>query len=80
MIKAYILSRCNNPAAIPSATEFLTKVRKVKGVKQAHIVMGPHDGIGYVEVEDLEQLGETISALYEIEGIDKLDTRIAWPR
>jgi len=80
MLKAYVLTNSNSPASIPSATELLAKVRKIKGVKQAHIVMGPNDGIGYVEVEDLEQLGETINALYEVEGIDKIDTRIAWPR
>ena len=80
MLKAYILISGGDPTAVHSATEYLAKVRKVKGVKQAHFLFGPHDGIVYVEVEDLEELGKTIDSLYELEGMGKLDVRITYPR
>ena len=80
MIKAYILTKSNSPASIPSLTDLMAEIRKIKGVKQAHALIGPHGGIAYVEVEDYEQLMETQVELYELEGIDSADTRIAWPR
>jgi len=80
MIKAYILYSGGDLSEVPSATEFMAKVRKVKGVKQAHILFGPHDGICYVEAKDLEELGEIIFTLSEFPGVGKLDTRIVYPR
>ena len=80
MLKAYILYSDGDPTAVPSATEYLAKVRKVKGVKQAHFLFGPHAGIAYVEVEDLEELGKTMDSLFEIGGMGKLDARITYPR
>ena len=80
MLKAYILASGGDPTAIPSATEYIAKVRKVKGVKQAHFLFGPHGGIAYVEVEDLEELSKTMDSLFEIGGMGKLDARITYPR
>ena len=80
MLKAYILAPGDGSTEIPSATEYIAKVRKVKGVKQAHFLFGPHDGIAYVEVEDLEELSKTIDSLFEIGGMPKLDARITYPR
>ena len=80
MLKAYILASGGDPTAITSATEYIAKVRKVKCVKQAHFLFGPHDGIAYVEVEDLEELIKTIDSLFEIGGEPILDARITLPR
>ena len=80
MIKAYILTKCNSPVSVSSLTDLLTEVRKIKGVKQAHAIHGPHDGIVYVEVEDYDQMMDTLGDLLKTEGIDSTDTRIAWPR
>ena len=81
MIKAYILaSSGGDPTAVTSATEYLAKIRKVKGVKQAHFLFGDIGGIAYVEVEDLEELIKTIDSLFEIGGEPILDARITLPR
>ena len=42
--------------------------------------MGPHDGIGYVEVENNEELIGTLDALLQIDGCDSVDTRMCWPQ
>ena len=80
MLKAYILISGGDPTAVPSATEYLAKVRKVKCVKQAHFLFGDIGGIAYVEVEDLEELGKTLDSLYEIGEMGRLDARITYPR
>ena len=80
MLKAYILYSGGDPTAVPSATEYLAKVRKVKCVKQAHVLFGAIGAIAYVEVEDLEELIKTIDSLFEIGGKPILDARIAYPR
>jgi len=79
MLKAYILASGTDPRNIPSGSDYIEKVRKVKGVKQAHFLFGPHGGIAYVEVKDYAELIETMGALYEIGEMGKLDIRIAFP-
>jgi len=80
MIKAYVISRCNAPEKISSLTELLKKVRAVKGVKQAHSIIGLHEGIGYLEVEDHDQLLEALDQVIKIDGVDALDVRLVWPQ
>lgn len=56
MTSAYILIE-----ALPGKVmELLSYVRKIEGIKQAHMVTGPYDVIAYAEAEDLKALGEMI--------------------
>lgn len=57
----------------------LSAIREIAGVKHAHAVLGPVDIIAYVEVEDLNALGETIMAIRAVDGVASNDTRLAWP-
>ena len=54
MNHAYILVQ----ASPGTSFEVLSTVREIKGVKQAHAIMGPTDGIVFVETADLEELAE----------------------
>jgi DNA-binding Lrp family transcriptional regulator len=50
-------------------------IRKVKGVKQAHLVTGLHDVIAYLEAEDVNELGKVIvSQLQKVPGVDRTVT------
>ena len=80
MLNAYVLVKASSQVSISSLTDLLSEVRKIKGVKQAHAIMGPDDGIAYVEAEDYEQLLGTLGELLSVEGIGSTDTRMAWPR
>ncbi|MGD2166059.1 MAG: Lrp/AsnC ligand binding domain-containing protein [Anaerolineae bacterium] len=59
--------------------ETLSAIRATKGVKQAHLLMGPTDIIAFVEVGDLDALGETVMVIGGLEGVGRTDTRLAWP-
>ena len=54
-------------------------IRAVKGVKQAHLLVGPTDCIAYVETDSLDALGDTVVALRGVKGVASTDTRIAVP-
>ncbi|MBI4834258.1 MAG: Lrp/AsnC ligand binding domain-containing protein [Planctomycetes bacterium] len=50
-------------------------IRKVKGVKQAHLVTGLHDVIAYLEANDVNELGKTIvTQLQKVPGVDRTVT------
>jgi DNA-binding Lrp family transcriptional regulator len=51
----------------------------VPGVKSVHFLLGPIDAIVYVEVKDMQALGETIRALHGIPGVGATDTRLVLP-
>jgi hypothetical protein len=74
MTTAYIFLQVSPDAPI----EGMSTLREINGVKQAHAVLGPIDVIAYVEVADQEALWETISAIRTMEGITRIDTRLAW--
>ena len=57
----------------------LTAVREIEQVKQAHLVLGPTDIIAFVEVADMEALGDAIMAILSVDGVAHTDTRLAWP-
>jgi len=73
MIAAYVLVQI-------SATDprkVVEKIRRIEGVKQAHVTVGPTDCIAFIEGPDLEALGESIVAIRAVEGVEKTDTRLA---
>ena len=46
------------------------KIRKIKGVKSAHIVAGPYDLVAFVEGESQEEIGElVISKIRKTQGV-----------
>ena len=75
MTSAYIFMKVSPEASF----DLLSTVREIKGVQQAHAIMGPTDGVAFVEVADLEELSETVMAIRAVDGIDATDTRFAWP-
>ncbi len=52
------------------------KVRNIQKVKMAHAVTGPVDVIAYLEIENLDELGEIISAIHRVEGVERTQTCI----
>ncbi len=50
------------------------KVRKIDKIKMAHAVTGPVDVIAYAVIDDLEELGEIISAIHRVEGVERTQT------
>ena len=75
MTAAYILTQLD--ATDPR--KVMKSIRAVKGVKQAHLLVGPTDCIAYVEADSLEALGDTIVALRSVKGVASTDTRLAVP-
>ena len=57
----------------------LSAIREIAGVKQAHALLGPLDIIAFVEVEDVEALGDTVMAIRAVDGVTSSDIRLAWP-
>ena len=57
----------------------LSAIREIAEVKQAHLLLGPLDIIAFVEVEDVEALGETVMAIRAVDGVTSSDVRLAWP-
>lgn len=56
----------------------LTKLQKVKGVKDAHAVTGPFDIIATIEAEDVKGLGDIVlSKVRTIDGVEKTITCVA---
>ena len=76
MTAAYIFVQFGS-AEDPDGT--LSAIREIAGVKQAHAVLGPLDIIAFVEVEDVEALGETVMAIRAVDGVTSSDIRLAWP-
>jgi len=74
MIAAYVLVQI-------SATDprkVVEKIRRIEGVKQAHVTIGPTDCIAFIEGPDLDALGESIVAIRAVEGVERTDTRPAF--
>jgi len=66
MTSAYILIN-SSPGA---ENDIFAKIKKIKGVKEAHIITGPHDMVAYVEAANLGNLGKTvISKIQNLKGI-----------
>ena len=74
MISAYILVRIS--ATKPG--EVVDKLRRIEGVKQAHVTTGPTDCIAFIEGSDQHGLGACILAIRAVEGVERTDTRLAF--
>jgi DNA-binding Lrp family transcriptional regulator len=54
------------------STEVVASLRKLKGVKEAHLVTGPHDVIASLEMEDLNKMTRLIgNKIHYIDGINR---------
>jgi DNA-binding Lrp family transcriptional regulator len=66
MTAAYIMIK-SSPG---DQSDIFTKIKKINGVKTAHTITGPYDLIAYVEAEDLDMLGKTVtSRIQNLKGI-----------
>ena len=74
MIAAYVLVRIS--AIKPS--EVVDKLRRIEGVKQAHVTAGPTDCIAFIEGSDLDALTASVLAIRAVEGVERTDTRLAF--
>ena len=58
-----------------NAMDVITDIRKLKGVKQAHLVTGLHDVIAYVEAPDVNTMGKmVVSQIQKISGVERTVT------
>jgi len=73
MIAAYVLVRIS--ATKPG--EVVEKLRRIEGVKQAHVTAGPTDCIAFIEGPDLDAIGASILSIRAVEGVERTDTRLA---
>jgi DNA-binding Lrp family transcriptional regulator len=63
---AYVLVNISGPQTKGA----VGKIRKVKGVKSAHIVAGPFDLVVFVEGKSQEEIGElVISRIRKTQGV-----------
>lgn len=76
MIKAYILIVAN-PGETKSVFDALDGI---KGVKQAHQVMGPYDIVAEIEVEDLADIPPILSDhIRTIDGVENTTSLVTFP-
>ena len=58
-----------------TGNKVLDSIKKVKEVKQAHLVTGLYDIIAYVEAPDMKVLGDTLLvSMQNVPGIDRTIT------
>ena len=64
-------------AELGRESEALEKLRKVKGVIEAHLLYGVHDMVAVVEVDTVDRVKEVVSAnIRRIEGVRSTLTMI----
>jgi DNA-binding Lrp family transcriptional regulator len=73
MIATYVLIRIS--ATDPG--EVVEKLRRIEGVKQAHVTAGPVDCIAFIEGPDLDALTASVLAIRAMEGVERTDSRLA---
>jgi len=62
----------------PKLTEYVAKkVSEVKGVFDVVVATGPYDMIVYVICKNMTELGDIVSMLKKIEGVEEVDVNIA---
>ncbi len=72
-VGAYVLVNVN----AGKARQALAAVKRVRAVKQAHLVTGLHDLVAYLEAPTLKALGEAVvSGLQKAGGVNKTVTCI----
>lgn len=70
-VSAYVFINIRAANALNAAED----IRKVKGVKQAHLVTGLHDVIAYVESSDVNELGKmVVNQIQKVPGVDRTVT------
>ncbi|HEX9758869.1 MAG TPA: Lrp/AsnC ligand binding domain-containing protein [Nitrospiria bacterium] len=75
MAAAYILMNVQSG----KVGKALNAVKRIQGVRSAHIVAGAYDIIGYVEAEDFESLGQRIMfQVQSISGIRGTNTAVVF--
>ena len=76
MVKAYILI-----TAKPGDTKTVfNALANVKGVTQAHQVMGPYDIVAEIEVDDLADVPPILSEhIRTIEGVENTTSLVTFP-
>ncbi len=73
-MKAYVLIKIRS-GDVKSVVESL---RKVAGVKEAHMTFGPYDAVAVVETTDVAKLGAiTASEIQPIPGVEQTLTCLA---
>ena len=73
-VTAYLFLEC----ASGTLKEVLGKLKRVNGVRNAHIVTGNYDIIALVEAQDLAALSDAIlSKIQAIQGVYKTTTNVA---
>ena len=66
VVGAYVLLNISGP----QTKDAVTKIKKVKGVKSAHLVAGPYDLIAFVEGNDQKEIGElVITKIRKTQGV-----------
>ncbi len=76
MIKAYVLIVAN-----PGTTKAVyTALREIKGVVEAHEVMGPYDIVAEIAVEDLSDVPPILSdSIRTISGVESTTSLVTFP-
>jgi DNA-binding Lrp family transcriptional regulator len=73
-MKAYVLIKIH----AGEVKEVVRQLRKVDGVKEAHMTFGPYDAVAEVETADVARLGAvTASAIQPIPGVEQTLTCLA---
>lgn len=70
-VSAYVFVNVGSGKAINA----ISSIRKVKGVRQAHLVTGLHDIIAYVQSPDVDSLGKmVVTKIQKVPGVDRTIT------
>ncbi|NUQ58537.1 MAG: Lrp/AsnC ligand binding domain-containing protein [Anaerolineales bacterium] len=73
-MKAYVMIRIR----AGEVKEVVAHLRKITGVKEAHMTFGPYDAVAVVETEDVAKLGQiTASEIQPIPGVEQTLTCLA---
>jgi DNA-binding Lrp family transcriptional regulator len=72
-ISAYVFVECIQGKAL----DVNSRLRKVQGVRESHVVTGPIDVIAFVEAGDINQLGKFIvDNIQSVGGVLRTSTNI----
>jgi DNA-binding Lrp family transcriptional regulator len=75
MAAAYIMMNVQTG----KVSKALNAVKRIQGMRSAHIVAGAYDIIGFVEAKDFETLGQRIMMeVQSISGIQRTNTAVVF--
>jgi len=72
--QALILGEVKSSEKKAGIDVLMETMRKVKGVKEAHLITGPHDFYLIVNVKDQSEMNDAVARLREIDGISSTMT------